>query len=66
MRTGTVTFLTEPEESINRSARIEESKGNYRVVNLNMPYLGTINETWSKATFTKKIQTKEIKVSWHK
>lgn len=61
---NTVTFLKEPKDSINREARFKKLKdGRYRVTNLNMPYSGTIAETWTEAELNKKLRNNEIKLS---
>jgi hypothetical protein len=60
---GTIIFLNEPKNSINRKARISKTKvGDYWIVNANMPYQGTLNKIWTKETLLQKIKNKEVKV----
>jgi hypothetical protein len=60
---GTITFLNEPKDSVNRQAHISTSpSGFFFIDNGNMPYLGTLHLIWTKAELLEKIKNKDVKV----
>lgn len=62
----TITFLTEPLDSINREARIQRTGEGWHIVNLNMPYLGTLNEWWTNGYLEEKIREGEVQLNKEK